>query len=152
MPRPLELTGTISIAVIVGCLPAFKSLIVNRAAARRTRDGYSSAGNRSQLKTNSKLRKTSIPLESFSNEIKGSNGWHPQYTSSQEEMAKSQAARSVTIKREWTVERKWISTRGQTPLSHYANIKRFILNLLNHIDYSWIGYRLWRWWTLWFEP
>jgi hypothetical protein len=124
MPRLLELTGTISIAVIVGCLPAFKSLIVNHAAARRTRNGYSSAGNKSQLKTNSKLRKTSIPLESFSNEIKGSNGWHPQHTSSEEETAKSQAVHSVIIKREWTVESKCKNTRGQIPLLYYTTVKR----------------------------
>ncbi len=83
-------------AVIVGCLPAFKSLIANRAATR-TKHGYpSGSGNKS--KQNSNLRKTSIPLDSFSKEKKSPNGWHPSATDSQEEMVKPDDTNAITVK------------------------------------------------------
>ena len=82
--------------MIVGCLPAFKSLIANRINTRRNNTGISS--NRSNAKVNSNLRKTSIPLESFSNDIKCANGWHPNGTDSQEELAKPDDAHTITVK------------------------------------------------------
>jgi hypothetical protein len=84
--------------VIVGCLPAFKSLIANRAATQRSNHGYSSGRSKSKVNSNSKLRKTSIPLELFSNDTKCVNGWHPSGADSQEEMVKPDDAHVITVK------------------------------------------------------
>jgi hypothetical protein len=83
-------------AVIVGCLPAFKSLIANRAATRSKLGYPNGSGNKS--KQNSNLRKTSIPLDSFSKEKKSPSGWHPSGTDSQEEMVKPDDANAITVK------------------------------------------------------
>jgi hypothetical protein len=55
---------------------------------------------------NSRIRKTSIPLESFSNDKKYGNTWHPNGTDnrypsdadSQEEMVKRDDAHAITVK------------------------------------------------------
>lgn len=80
----------------MGCLPAFKSLIANRAATRRA--GYSNSS-RNQ-KVNSNIRKQSIPLDSFSNERKSVKGWHQSGTDSQEKMviSKPEGANAITVK------------------------------------------------------
>jgi hypothetical protein len=83
-------------AVIVGCLPAFKSLIANRAATRSKLGYPNGSGNKS--KQNSNLRKTSIPLDSFAKEKKSPSGWHPSGTDSQEEMVKHDDANAITVK------------------------------------------------------
>jgi hypothetical protein len=93
-------------AVIVGCLPAFKSLIANRAATRNASNNVYSSGRSRAKVNNSRIRKTSIPLESFSNDKKYANAWHPKgsenkYPSdadSQEEMVKRDDAHVITVK------------------------------------------------------
>lgn len=92
-----------SISVIVGCLPAFKSLIANRAATRRTNNGYSSARSKDKVNSNSRLRKTSIPLESFSNDMACANEWHPNGAESQEKITKPDDAHAITVKNDVTV-------------------------------------------------
>jgi hypothetical protein len=85
--------------VIVGCLPAFKSLIASRAALNRSNNGYSGSRSKTNANlnpSNSRLRKTSIPLDSFSKEKK--TGWQqPTGSDSQEEMVKPDDARAHTI-------------------------------------------------------
>jgi Fungal rhodopsin domain len=95
-PSP-ELITILRSAVIVGCLPAFKSLIANRAT---TRSNLGSSSNRSKTKPNdsNKRRKTSIPLDSFSSDKKRPTGWHASGTDSQEEMVKAEDAHAITVK------------------------------------------------------
>jgi hypothetical protein len=76
-------------AVVVGCLPAFKSLIASRAATKRTAYGYYGSGNKSKVSGGGRLRSASIPLESFSNNIKSSNERRVSTSESQEEIVKS---------------------------------------------------------------
>jgi hypothetical protein len=92
--------------VIVGCLPAFKSLIANRTATRNASNNVYSSGRSKTKVNNSRIRKTSIPLESFSNDKKYGNAWHPNGTDnrypsdadSQEEMVKRDYAHAITVK------------------------------------------------------
>jgi hypothetical protein len=125
--------------VIVGCLPAFKSLIANRAASRRTNQGSSSGGGKS--KVNSRLRKTSIPLDSFSNERKRANGWHPSATDSQEEMVKSDHAHAITVKNDI------VSTTRLAPSYFYTGERQpitdvFPSNRLSHMLRSTVPFLL----------
>ncbi|KAH8802220.1 hypothetical protein F5882DRAFT_284772 [Hyaloscypha sp. PMI_1271] len=89
-------TLTSAISVIVGCLPAFKSLIANRAATR-SNHGYSSRS-RDIVNSNGKLRRTSIPLDSFSNDKKRANEWHSNATDSQEDMVKPDDVHAIRVK------------------------------------------------------
>ena len=80
--------------MIVGCLPAFKSLVANRAAARRTNNDSA----RSNSKVNSRIRKASIPLDSFSNDKKSVTGSHTYGSESQENLAKPEDTHAITVK------------------------------------------------------
>ncbi|KAG0650869.1 hypothetical protein D0Z07_2442 [Hyphodiscus hymeniophilus] len=91
-----------SISVIVGCLPAFKSLITNRTGTRHSNHGSGSTS-KPKPKNNSKLRRTSIPLDSFSKDIEGANMWHPNATNSQQEMAKQDSTHAITIRNDVSV-------------------------------------------------
>jgi len=100
--KPPQLIITPRPAVIVGCLPAFKSLIANRAATRNASNNVYSSGRSRAKVNNSRIRKTSIPLESFSNDQKYANGWHPKSSASdadsQEEMVKRDDAHAIRVK------------------------------------------------------
>ncbi|KAN0105858.1 hypothetical protein V8E51_008734 [Hyaloscypha variabilis] len=97
----LEIWSTLaaSISVIVGCLPAFKSLIANRAAARRTNNDSA----RSNSKVNSRIRKASIPLDSFSNDKNSVTGSHAYGSESQEKLARPDDTHAITVKNDITV-------------------------------------------------
>jgi hypothetical protein len=84
-------------AVIVGCLPAFKSLIASRTATRNASNNIYSSGRNQTKVNNSRIRKTSIPLESFSNDNKYANRY-PSDADSQEEMVKREDAHAITVK------------------------------------------------------
>jgi hypothetical protein len=84
--------------VVVGCLPAFKSLIANRAVTKRSNYSYSSGRSKSKVNSNSRLRNTSIPLGSFSNDTKCANGRRPNGTDSQEEIVKPDDADAIMVK------------------------------------------------------
>lgn len=84
--------------MIIGCLPAFKSLISSRAATKRTKYGYSGSGTKSKGTSNSRLRHTSIPLDSFSNGVKSSIGRHVSTSDSQEEMVTTDDMQGIRVK------------------------------------------------------
>jgi hypothetical protein len=72
-------------AVVVGCLPAFKTLISSRAATQRSKNG-SSTGRSAYKPSATRQRSGSVPMGSFTHEPKSFNGrYHTSVASDSQE-------------------------------------------------------------------
>jgi hypothetical protein len=100
--------------VIVGCLPAFKSLIANRAATKRSNYSYSSGRSKPKVNSNSRLRNVSIPLGSFSNG-----------TDSQEEIVKPDDANAIMVKNDV------VSATSLSPYYYYMGERQPITDMIS---------------------
>lgn len=109
--------------MVVGCLPAFKSLITNRAATKHSNYSYSSSKSKSKVNSNSRIRKISIPLESFSSNMKCANGRRPNGTDSQEEIVKLDDANAIMV------ENDVVSATSLSPYHYYMGERQPITDV-----------------------
>ncbi|KXX79237.1 hypothetical protein MMYC01_205626 [Madurella mycetomatis] len=96
-----------SIAIVVGCMPALKIFLTNRAATKRSRNDSAGTGRRQQFSKSTSIRSKSVPLGSISSESKSANGRGLERKDSQEEMLRPETGNSysqfVLVQQDFTV-------------------------------------------------